>query len=299
MRKGPVALHVSVRQFQRVKRRFVAEGRAGCATGCAAGRRRGGWPGAARPGGGVLQSALRRVERLPRHREAAGGGGPAAQPQLSAPAAPRPGPARQTAPAATPGAHAAHAGSADGRPRATRRQPLRVAGRRAARSLTLHGAIDDATGAGLALVFRPTEDLHGYVTLLQQLCTTYGRPLALYGDRFGVFRPQRSALVAGGTTARPPRSHPLRPHAAGPRHRLHRRALAPGQGPHRAVLADPARSPRQRTAPARHRHLEAANAFLPDFLADLTPPLRAPAGRSPCRLAAGAARSRGLDRAGR
>jgi transposase len=51
----------------------------------------------------------------------------------------------------------------------------------------LHGAIDDATGAGLALWFRPTEDLHGYVTLLQQLCTTTGLPLALYGDRLGVF----------------------------------------------------------------------------------------------------------------
>lgn len=54
-------------------------------------------------------------------------------------------------------------------------------------TLALHGAIDDATGTGLALYFRPTEDLHGYSTLLQQLCTTYGRPLALYGDRLGVF----------------------------------------------------------------------------------------------------------------
>jgi hypothetical protein len=53
--------------------------------------------------------------------------------------------------------------------------------------LTLHGAVDDATGAGLALCFRPTEDLHGYVTLLQHLCTTAGLPLALYGDRLGVF----------------------------------------------------------------------------------------------------------------
>jgi transposase len=51
----------------------------------------------------------------------------------------------------------------------------------------LHGAIDDATGTVLALVFRPTEDLHGYVTLLRQLLTTYGRPLALYGDRLNVF----------------------------------------------------------------------------------------------------------------
>jgi len=54
-------------------------------------------------------------------------------------------------------------------------------------TLALHGAIDDATGTGLALYFRPTEDLHGYATLLQQLCTTYGLPLALYGDHLGVF----------------------------------------------------------------------------------------------------------------
>ena len=53
--------------------------------------------------------------------------------------------------------------------------------------LALHGAIDDATGAGLALTLRPTEDLHGYVTLLEQLCTRYGLPLTLYGDRLNVF----------------------------------------------------------------------------------------------------------------
>lgn len=54
-------------------------------------------------------------------------------------------------------------------------------------ALALHGAIDDATGTGLALTFRPAEDLHGYATLLHMICTTYGLPLALYGDRFGVF----------------------------------------------------------------------------------------------------------------
>jgi hypothetical protein len=54
-------------------------------------------------------------------------------------------------------------------------------------ALALHGAIDDATGTGLALYFRPTEDLHGYGTLLNMICTTYGLPLALYGDRLGVF----------------------------------------------------------------------------------------------------------------
>ncbi len=54
-------------------------------------------------------------------------------------------------------------------------------------AMTLHGAIDDATATVLALVFRPTEDLHGYATLLHQLGTGYGLPLALYGDRLNVF----------------------------------------------------------------------------------------------------------------
>src|SRR6266567_3477174 len=53
--------------------------------------------------------------------------------------------------------------------------------------LHLHGAIDDATGTVLALHFRPTEDLHGYTTLLRALATDYGLPLALYGDRLNVF----------------------------------------------------------------------------------------------------------------
>jgi transposase len=53
--------------------------------------------------------------------------------------------------------------------------------------MTLLGAIDDATGTVLALHFRPAEDLHGYTTLLRHLGTQYGLPLALYGDRLNVF----------------------------------------------------------------------------------------------------------------
>jgi transposase len=52
--------------------------------------------------------------------------------------------------------------------------------------LTLLGAIDDATSEVLALHFRPTEDLHGYATLLQQVFTTYGLPVALYGDGISI-----------------------------------------------------------------------------------------------------------------
>lgn len=53
-------------------------------------------------------------------------------------------------------------------------------------ALTLVGAIDDATGMIVGLTFRPTEDLHGYTAVLQQICTTYGLPLALYGDGINI-----------------------------------------------------------------------------------------------------------------
>ena len=52
--------------------------------------------------------------------------------------------------------------------------------------MALLGAIDDATATVLTLHFRPTEDLHGYPTLLHQLGTQYGLPLALYGDRLNI-----------------------------------------------------------------------------------------------------------------
>jgi transposase len=52
----------------------------------------------------------------------------------------------------------------------------------------LHGLIDDATSIPLALWFRPTEDLHGYTTVLGQACRQYGVPVTLYGDRLNLFR---------------------------------------------------------------------------------------------------------------
>lgn len=54
--------------------------------------------------------------------------------------------------------------------------------------LTLFAAIDDATGAVLALLFRAVEDAHGYFLLVQMIVTRYGRPLALYHDRHSIFR---------------------------------------------------------------------------------------------------------------
>ena len=51
---------------------------------------------------------------------------------------------------------------------------------------TMMGAIDDATSEILYLTLRPTEDLHGYVTLLDGLVRAHGVPAALYGDRSGI-----------------------------------------------------------------------------------------------------------------
>ncbi|MGI8423214.1 MAG: ISNCY family transposase [Chloroflexota bacterium] len=53
-------------------------------------------------------------------------------------------------------------------------------------AMTLLGAIDDASSQVLALHFRPTEDLHGYATIFQQTFRAHGLPLALYGDGIGI-----------------------------------------------------------------------------------------------------------------
>jgi transposase len=61
--------------------------------------------------------------------------------------------------------------------------------------LTLFAAIDDATGELLALLFRAEEDAQGYFLLVQQIVERYGRPLALYHDRHGIFRATTKELT--------------------------------------------------------------------------------------------------------
>jgi transposase len=53
--------------------------------------------------------------------------------------------------------------------------------------LTLHAAIDDATGKVLGGCFRLSEDTAGYLELLRQVVLEYGLPLALYHDRHEIF----------------------------------------------------------------------------------------------------------------
>jgi hypothetical protein len=53
--------------------------------------------------------------------------------------------------------------------------------------LTLVGAIDDATNIVPYALFREAEDAHGYFLLMEHIVRHYGRPLAVYRDRHGIF----------------------------------------------------------------------------------------------------------------
>ncbi len=52
----------------------------------------------------------------------------------------------------------------------------------------LIGAIDDATGKVLFLLFRPSEDQIGYLLLLRSIALRYGLPMSIYHDRHTILR---------------------------------------------------------------------------------------------------------------
>src|SRR5437899_7687765 len=136
--------------------------------------------------------------------------------------------------------------------------------------LMLLSAIDDATSEILALHFRPAEDVHGYTTLFQQLFTTHGLPLALYGDRLNL-------LV---------RNDPhwsIAEELAGTQHPTHLGRMLQDLGIGYVAAHSPQAKGRierlwstlqdRLTSELRLRGistLEGGNAFLPEFLADFT-----------------------------
>lgn len=135
-------------------------------------------------------------------------------------------------------------------------------------TMTLLGAIDDATSHVIALHFRPTEDLHGYATLLHQVFTTVGLPVALYGDGVNILvRTDRHWTLAeqlAGTQAPTHLGRVLQDLGIG-----YVRARSP-QGKGRVerlwgTLQDRLVSELRLRAVATRA---AANAFLPEFLAD-------------------------------
>ncbi len=184
--QGATALHLSVRQFQRLKQRFRAGGARALL------HRARGQPSRRRLPAEVRQQVaallrttyagfndvhltekLQEVHRLPVSRASVR----RIRRALGLPAKHRRRP-RQYRTRRTPKAQMGALVQLDGSPCAW------LEGR--GPEMTLLGAIDDATATVLALHFRPTEDLHGYTTLLSQLGIQYGLPLALYGDRLNI-----------------------------------------------------------------------------------------------------------------
>ena len=49
-------------------------------------------------------------------------------------------------------------------------------------------AVDDATGTVANVLFRPEGDTQGYFLLIEDIIHRYGFPLAIHGDRQGVFK---------------------------------------------------------------------------------------------------------------
>src|SRR3989449_4050994 len=139
------------------------------------------------PGRHAHDDDLRGLQRRPPHREAAAAPRPAGEPgdrtpdsAGARPATPSPAPRAQASAPAPPGPAMGQLAQVDASPFPwfEDRGP----------TAALHGLIDDATSIPLALWFRPTEDLHGYTTVLGQTCRQYGVPVTLYGDRLSLFR---------------------------------------------------------------------------------------------------------------
>lgn len=73
--------------------------------------------------------------------------------------------------------------------------------------LTLHAAIDDATGEVVGAVFRDEEDATGYALVLHRLSQSHGLPLALYADRHTIFQNPKEATLAEQLAGLEPRTH--------------------------------------------------------------------------------------------
>ena len=133
-------------------------------------------------------------------------------------------------------------------------------------TLALLGGIDDATGKVLALHFEPSENQAGYLRLLRTIAVDYGLPLAYYHDRHTILRSPKEPTLEEELAGKLPMSQvqrvmaelgvesiaALSPQAKGRIERL--------WGTLQDRLIKELRLADVRT-------LEAANAFLPSFLA--------------------------------
>jgi hypothetical protein len=132
--------------------------------------------------------------------------------------------------------------------------------------LALLGAIDDASGKIIELLFRPSEDQVGYLLLLRAIALQHGLPMSIYHDRHTLLRSPKRPTIEEELAGQPAMSQI-------------QRLLA-----ELGIESIPAYSPQAKgrierlwgslqdrlTKELRLAHvatLEAANAFLPAFMA--------------------------------
>lgn len=72
--------------------------------------------------------------------------------------------------------------------------------------MTLIGGIDDATGKIVSLLFRPTEDLAGYLIMLRSMAKDHGLPECLYHDRHTILRSPKEPTLDDELAGREPQS---------------------------------------------------------------------------------------------
>ena len=72
--------------------------------------------------------------------------------------------------------------------------------------LTLLAAIDDATSEVPFALFREQEDTVGYYLLLQRICQSHGRPLAVYADRHTIFQSPKEETLEDQLAGKQPRT---------------------------------------------------------------------------------------------
>ena len=70
----------------------------------------------------------------------------------------------------------------------------------------LIGAIDDASGRILFLLFRSSEDQVGYLLLLRSIALSHGLPMSLYHDRHTILRSPKQPTLEEQLAGRPPMS---------------------------------------------------------------------------------------------
>jgi len=72
--------------------------------------------------------------------------------------------------------------------------------------LDLLGAIDDASGKIIELLFRPSEDQVGYLVLVRNIVQRHGLPMSIYHDRHTILRSPKRPTIEEELAGQPPMS---------------------------------------------------------------------------------------------